>query len=85
MADLVDRNSAIDSIEHLLRQGDELYPLTETDRIMNHALEIAASCVYNLPSAQPDIVEKILAAGKEGKEARIYIGGRLFAVRELAQ
>ena len=55
MADLIDRNSAIDSIEHLLRQGDELYPLTETDRIMNHAFEIAASCVYNMPSAQPDV------------------------------
>lgn len=41
---------------------------------------------YNMiPSAQSDIVEKILAAGKEGKEVRIYIGGRLFAVRELAQ
>lgn len=39
----------------------------------------------SLPSAQPDIVEKILAAGKEGRETRIYIGGRLFAVRELAQ
>lgn len=37
------------------------------------------------PSAQPDIVEKILAAGKEWEEVRIYIGGRLFAVRELAQ
>lgn len=54
MADLIDRNSAIDSIEKLLRQGDELYPLTETDRIMNHAFEIAASCVYNLPSVHPD-------------------------------
>ncbi len=54
MADLIDRNSATDSIEKHLRSVDELYPLTETDRIMNHAFEIAASCVYNLPSAQPE-------------------------------
>ena len=57
MADLIDRKSAIDSIEKHLRFVDELYPLTETDRIMNHAFEIAASCVYNLPSAQPDLDE----------------------------
>lgn len=30
-------------------------------------------------------IEKILVAGKEGKEALIYINGRLFAIRELAQ
>lgn len=29
--------------------------------------------------------DKILAIGYTGKEGRIYIGGRLFAVRELAQ
>ena len=56
MSDLIDRKSAIDSIEKHLRFGDELYPLTETDKILNHAFEIAASCVYNLPSAQPEIV-----------------------------
>lgn len=32
-----------------------------------------------------NIIEKILAAGKEGKEALIYINGRLFSVRELEQ
>lgn len=36
-------------------------------------------------STDSKLVEKILEAGKEGKEVRIYIGGRLFAVRELAQ
>lgn len=31
------------------------------------------------------VLIKIMNIGKEGKELRIYIGGRLFAVRELAQ
>ena len=52
MSDLISRQAAIDSIEKHIRFGDELYPLTETDRILNHAFEIAASCVYNLPSAE---------------------------------
>ena len=52
MKDLISRQAAIDRIEEHIRVGDELYPLTETDRILNHAFEIAASCVYNLPSAE---------------------------------
>ena len=54
MSDLIDRQAAIDRIEEHLRFGDELYPLTETDKILNHAFEIATSCVYNLPPAQPE-------------------------------
>lgn len=54
MTDLIDRQAAIDSIEKHLRFGDELYPLTDTDKVLNHGFEIAASCVYNLPSAQPE-------------------------------
>ena len=50
--DTISRQAAIDSIEKHLRLGDELYPLTDTDKVMNHAFAIAASCVYNLPSAQ---------------------------------
>ena len=52
MDDLISRAAAIDRIEEHIRVGDELYPLTETDRALNHAFEIAASCVYNMPSAE---------------------------------
>ena len=54
MNDLISRKEAIEKIESHTRVGDELYPLTDTDKILNHAFEIAASCVYNLPSAQPE-------------------------------
>ena len=57
MNDLISRQAAIDSIEKHLRFGDELYPLTDTDKVLNHAFSIAASCVYNLPSAQQDCTE----------------------------
>lgn len=50
--DCVARRAAIDRIESHIRTGDELYPLTDADKILNHAFEIAASCVYNLPSVQ---------------------------------
>ena len=52
MSDLISRQAAIDRIEEHMRFGDELYPLAETDRILNYAFEVAASCVYNLPSAE---------------------------------
>ena len=52
--DCISRQSAINSIEKHLRLGDELYPLTDTDKVLNHAFAIAASCVYNLPSAQSE-------------------------------
>ena len=34
---------------------------------------------------QSELEEKILSAGRKGEEVRVYIGGRLFAIRELAQ
>lgn len=46
-----------------------------------HAIE----AIQALPSAESELKQKILAAGYEGTEVRFYIGGRLFAVRELAQ
>lgn len=38
-----------------------------------------------LPSVESELENKIRAIGYTGKEGRIYIGGRLFAVRELPQ
>lgn len=58
MNDLISRKTAIEKIESHTRVGDELYPLTDTDKILNHAFEIAASCVYNLPSAQSETAER---------------------------
>lgn len=50
--DLISRQAAIDAIEKHIRTAEEPYRLKDTDRILNHAFDIAASCVYNLPSAQ---------------------------------
>ena len=41
--------------------------------------------IMALPSAESELENKIRAIGYTGKEGRIYIGGRLFAVRELPQ
>lgn len=41
--------------------------------------------IDDVPSAESKLEQKILAAGYTGKEIRIHIHGRLFAVRELAQ
>lgn len=41
--------------------------------------------IDDVQSAESELEQKILAAGYTGKEIRIHIHGRLFAVRELAQ
>lgn len=66
MNDLISRDAAIDRIESHLRFGDELYPLTETDKILNYAFEVAASCVYNLPSAHPETAKRIVGKSRDG-------------------
>ena len=45
----------------------------------------AVALLESLPSAQTELENKIRAIGYTGREGRIYIGGRLFAVRELPQ
>ena len=51
MDDNISRADAIEAIEKHIRTAEEPYRLTGTDRILNHAFDVAASCVYNLPSA----------------------------------
>lgn len=52
MDDLISRKAAIDSIEYHIRRVEEPYALSREDKLVNYGLEVAASCVYNLPSAQ---------------------------------
>ena len=70
--DLISRKAAIEKIESHTRVGDELYPLTDTDKILNHAFEIAASCVYNLPPAQPEQQWIPWNSGRFPKESGTY-------------
>ena len=52
--DLISRSAAIEAIEKHIRTAEEPYQLTYADKVMNHAFEIAASCVYNLSATQPE-------------------------------
>ena len=54
MDDLISRQAAIDVIESHIRTAEEPYQLTQTDKVLNYAFEVSASCVYNLPSVQPE-------------------------------
>ena len=74
MDDLIRRADAIRETWKEPTYSDPLNVLTE----MRDRLEA-------LPSAESELEQKILAAGYTGKEIRIHIHGRLFAVRELAQ
>ena len=80
MSDLIDRQAAIDAYgEWYVEEGSEEGFIGTVKQLLE-----------GLPSAQPeDWMEKnkdmILQAGKEGREYVFRIGGRLFAIRELAQ
>ena len=90
--DLISRQTAIDAIAYsieLCNKALDSMTLGGRDR---YAVEVERNSLLKLkddfkylPSAQPELEDKILAIGYTGKEGRIYIGGRLFAVRELAQ
>ena len=55
MKDLIERQAAIEAIEKHIRTAEEPYQLTYADKVMNHAFEIAASCVYNLSATEADV------------------------------
>ena len=71
-SDLISRKAAIDAVRSYY---DEEYDL-------KYSIE---ELIEKLPSAQIDLENKIRAIGYTGKEGRINIHGRLYAVRELAQ
>ena len=89
MADLIDRQAAIDSMCELMRHW---FGCDSKDEIREIKRELG-----KLPSAQPEAKtnangdwvilnkDKILKAGMEGREVDFRIGGRLFAIREKAQ
>lgn len=55
---------------------------------LNQACDRHIKIINSLPTIAHDvdpITQKALEAGKRGEEVRFYIGGRKFAVRELAQ
>lgn len=74
MNELVRKQDAIDAINNYFGFSIEEEYGSAVQEVIN-----------GLPSAQPELEDKIRAIGYTGKEGRIYIGGRLFAVRELAQ
>ena len=76
-------NSALDSLTLDFNARERLY------QRRGEAKEILNS-IQQLPSVQPEgwmerNKERILQAGREGREIEFRIGGRLFAIREKAQ
>ena len=78
MDDLISRQAAIDALADMHCKSDE-------DGYVWIIRSDAWARIDALPSAQPEFEKKIKEIGYTGKEGQIYIGGRLFGVRELAQ
>ena len=77
--DTISRQDAIDVLEERLQANghSNVALVSELNRCIGYLMQ--------LPSAQSELEDKIRAIGYTGKEGRIYISGRLFTVRELAQ
>ena len=80
--DCISRAAAIEAMMKLQTEDIEAYGASIPEGFDG---DRAVTALKALPSAQSELENKILAIGYTGKEGRIYIGGRLFAVRELAQ
>lgn len=99
--DLINGNAQSSQQDHEINMSDDLISrkavieLLENKKIKsakgiigvfyNEIMDNDIFVIENAPAAESELEQKILAAGSEGKEVRFYIGGRLFAVRELAQ
>ena len=80
MNDLIERQAAIDTIREM---SPELFSAYQHNAYVDKQ-EVMIRLMA-LPSSQSELEDKIRAIGYTGKEGRIYMGGRLFAVRELPQ
>jgi len=84
MNDLISRQAAIDALKNRWKKTRNYEGIGD---------DIAEECelyLKQVPSAQPEDwmernKERILQAGMEGREIEFRIGGRLFAIREMAQ
>ena len=84
MDDLISRLEAIDAL------GVEPLAYTEYEQGLHDKWIDAKENIEALPPAQTEDwmeknKERILQAGKEGREVEFRISGRLFAIREKAQ
>ena len=77
--DTISRQAAIDAL------GEKPSGDTDWDQGCRSQWEWDTEILRTLQPMQSELEKKILEIGYTGKEGRIYIGGRLFAVRELAQ
>ena len=78
MNDSISRQAAVEAVA-------DLYWMDERLLNFKKEIDVVYDKILNLPSTESELENKIRAIGYTGKEGRIYIGGRLFAVRELAQ
>ena len=86
MDDTISRQAAIDMFQNLAY--DDWNQGVSTS--WADAYSECANMIRELPSAHTEDwmernKERILQAGMEGREVEFYIGGRLFAIREIAQ
>lgn len=78
-ADCISRQAAIKAADSIIER--DISGNNDVVKAMNAWKEY----IKGLPPAQSELENKIRAIGYTGKEGQIYIGGRLFVVRELPQ
>ena len=90
MSELIRKWDAIYAVEevgwyHINERGELVKGANSEDHEPLYKAKDVYDALENVKPVQPELEDKIRAIGYTGKEGRIYIGGRLFAVRELAQ
>ena len=88
MDDLISRTAAWDALNARCEIECDYSRKQRAFMCSSCKLGSAFEVIEELPTIAPDtdpITQKALEAGKRGEEVKFYIGGRKFAVRELAQ
>ena len=90
MSELIRKWDAICAVEgvdwyHINERGELVKGANSKDHEPLYKAKDVYDALENVKPVQSELEDKIRAIGYTGKEGRIYIGGRLFAVRELPQ
>lgn len=90
MSELIRKWDAIYAVEgvdwyHINERGELVKGANSREDEPLYKAKDIYEALENVKPAQSELEDKIRAIGYTGKEGRIYIGGRLFAVRELPQ
>ena len=72
-------------VKEYITKDEAIQALIDCGEVTGYAFKAAEEAISEIPAEPGVLIKDIYDAGYRGEEIRFYLGGRLFAVRELPQ